>query len=299
MNAQVLSETRFDVHQSVTQSIIAAIEAGAGAFIMPWHGSGAAIAKPQNAHTKMEYHGVNILALWAEAYNRGYQSGYWASYRQWQEAGAQVRKGERGSIIVFVKRVEKEDEEGQTHDRLIARATRVFNADQVTDWQPPIAYVPAQPFDVLEAVETFVVATKAIIEHGRTRACYQIDGDYIEMPERGRFIGKTASEAGEAYSATLLHELVHWSGANHRLDRDLTVGMNTITRAAEELVAEIGAAFLCADLGVSNTPRPDHAAYVASWLQALKDDGRAIFRASHLANMATTYLHELVAANEW
>jgi antirestriction protein ArdC len=156
-----------------------------------------------------------------------------------------------------------------------------------------------QSFDILESADTFVVATRAIIEHGRTRACYHIVDDLIEMPDRNRFIGNTGMEASQAYIATILHELVHWSGAKHRLDRDLTVGMDMTARAAEELVAEIGAAFLCADLGVSNTPRPDHAAYVASWLQALKEDGRAIFRAAHLANVATNYLHELVAANEW
>ena len=299
MNAEVLSKSRLDVHRTVTESIIAAIEAGAGEFIMPWHGAGAAITKPQNAYTKMEYHGVNILALWAEAYNQGFQSGYWASYRQWQEAHAQVRKGERGTVIVFVKRVEQENNEGEAETRLIARATRVFNADQVEGWQLPASQIDVKPSDVLESVETFVSGTKAEIIHGRTRACYHITDDLIEMPDRTRFIGNTPEDAGQAYMATLLHELVHWSGAKHRLDRDLHIGMDRSKRAAEELIAEIGAAFMCADLGVSNVPRPDHAAYVASWLQALKNDGRAIFQAAHLANVATNYLHELVAANEW
>ena len=95
MNTQVLSHQRFDVYRAVTDSIVTAIEVGAGEFAMPWHGQGAAIAKPQNAHTRMEYHGINVLALWAQAHAMGYGSGYWGTYRQWQEVGAQVAKGEK------------------------------------------------------------------------------------------------------------------------------------------------------------------------------------------------------------
>ena len=112
MNAEVLSNTQFDVHRAVTESIVKAIEAGAGEFIMPWHSNGAAIAKPQNAHTKMEYHGINVMALWAEAYGRGYQSGYWATYRQWREVGAQLKNDGKGTGIVFYKKLERETHSG-------------------------------------------------------------------------------------------------------------------------------------------------------------------------------------------
>jgi antirestriction protein ArdC len=284
----------------VTDSIIAAIEAGAGEFIMPWHGDGVAIAKPQNAMTKMEYHGVNVLALWAQAYVGGYRSGYWASYKQWQRVGAQVVKGAEGSTIVFFKRIEGGEpaESEQPSIRLVARASRVFNADQVAGWEPPThprSYVGAQ---TLESVETFITATKAEVHRTGSAACYRIRDDYIEMPDRARFTGSPTTSATEAYSATLLHELIHWSGAKHRLSR-FGEGVPKEELAAEELVAEIGAAFLCADLGVSNQPRPDHAAYVAHWLQLLKNDTRAIFTASRLANQAAMYLHELVSANDW
>lgn len=299
MNAEVLSPTRFDIYRAVTDSIIAAIEAGAGEFVMPWHGDGVAIAKPQNALTKMEYHGVNVLALWAQAYVSGYRSGYWASYKQWQHAGAQVVKGAEGSTIVFFKRIEGEPSEGdQPSIRLVARASRVFNADQVAGWDPPAPPRLYGDAETLESVETFIAATKADVHRTGSIACYRIRDDYIEMPDRFRFTGSPTTTATEAYSATLLHELVHWSGAKHRLAR-FDEGVPKDALAAEELVAEIGAAFLCADLSVSNKPRADHAAYVAHWLQLLKNDARAIFTASRLANQAAMYLHELVSKNDW
>jgi antirestriction protein ArdC len=299
MNAQVPSHTRFDVYRAVTDSIIAAIEAGVGEFIMPWHGDGVAIAKPQNALTHMEYHGVNVLALWAQAYVSGYRSGYWASYKQWQNAGAQVVRGAEGSTIVFFKRIEGEPVEGeQSTVRLVARASRVFNADQVEGWQQPPASRSLGDPQTMESVETFIAATKAKVYRAGNIACYRIPEDHIEMPDLSRFTGSPTISATEAYSATLLHELVHWAGARHRLGR-FGDGVPKGDLAAEELVAEIGAAFLCADLGVSNQPRIDHAAYVAHWLQLLKKDTRAIFTASRLANQAANYLHELVSANEW
>lgn len=299
MNAEVPLAARFDVYRAVTDSIVAAIEAGAGEFIMPWHGNGAGIAKPQNAVTRMEYHGINVMALWAEAYLSGYQSGVWASYKQWQSVGAQVVKGAQGSAIVFYKRIENEQPtDGERASvRLIARASRVFNADQVARWEPPIPPRSYGEAEVTESVEAFVQASGAEIHHTGTIARYSIRDDYIEMPDRHRFTGSPTMSATEAYSATLLHEMVHWAGAKHRLGR-FGDGIPKEELAAEELVAEIGAAFLCADLWVTNEPRPDHAAYVAHWLQWLKNDPRAIFTASRLANQAATYLHELASRND-
>jgi len=299
VNTEVPSHQRFDIYRAVTDSIIAAIEAGAGEFVMPWHGSGAPIGKPQNAHTRMEYHGINVLALWAHAHERGYQSGYWGTYRQWQEVGAQVVKGEKSSTIVFFKRIEDEPEDDgeQRANRLFARASRVFNADQVTGWTPPEERHPPGNAEVMESVATFIKATKAEVQWGGKMACYHITDDYIEMPDTGRFRDTPTSSATEGLGATILHELVHYSGAKHRLARFEGV-IKKEDVAAEELVAELGAAFLCADLGVTNEPRPDHAAYVANWLQLLKNDTRAIFTASRLANQAAIYLHELASAGE-
>ena len=300
MNTEVLSHQRFDIYRTVTESIIAAIETGAEEFVMPWHGSGAPIAKPQNAHTHLEYHGINVLALWAHAHDRGYQSGYWGTYHQWQEVGAQVVKGEKSSTIVFFKRIEEEaPQEGEKpFNRLFARASRVFNADQVSGWVAPAErYIPGKA-EVIESLANFVKFTGAAVQWGGALACYHIVGDYIEMPAKERFLDTAASSATQNLGATLLHELVHWSGAKQRLAR-FEASAKKQDVAMEELVAELGAAFLCADLAVTNEPGPYHAAYIASWLQLLKNDTRAIFTASRLANQAAMYLHELASAGEW
>ena len=287
---------RFDVHRVITESIIAAIEDGAGQFVLPWHSSGAAIAKPENARTKMQYHGINVLALWAKAHSARFGSGYWASYKQWQQLGAQVASGQRGTVIVFYKQMEGDESDegnGETSNRLLARASRVFNADQVTGWPPPVTVAAKAPVQVIEAASAFVDATKAIIFHKMEGgAFYDIRCDTITLPNPVLFVGTDASTATEEYYATLLHELVHWSGANHRLARKL-FDVSKHERASEELVAEIGAAFLCSDLGVTNAPRPQHAAYIASWLELLRSDVRAVFAASRLAHQAAVYLHGL------
>lgn len=294
----IASKTRTDVYRTITERIVEAIERGAGNFVMPWHGSN--IARPQNAFTGSDYHGVNILALWAEACLSGFATGWWATYKQWQEAGGQVRKDEKASTIVFFKRLgEDEAEEGEAEGRrvrLVARASRVFNADQVDGWAPPAPLYPFGSAEAILSVSALIQSSRAIIRHGGNMACYRINEDRIDMPPIEDFVGTLTSSPTEAYSATLLHELVHWTGAAHRLDRGFGEGFDMERLAAEELVAEIGAAYLCADLGVSNQPRPDHAAYVAHWLKLLKDDNRAIFTASRLADRAATFLHDLAAA---
>lgn len=288
---------RPDIYRSITESIVAAIEAGAGAFVMPWHRGGTDNAKPENAYTRMEYHGVNVLTLWAAAVSRGYEAGYWASYKQWQQLGAQVREAEWGTPIVFYKRREPSTSPAEHDDEpprspMIARASHVFNVAQVVGWQPPPLPCSGSPVAALPTVEAFVGATKAEVIHGGTCAYYHIGRDVITLPDRERFVGTATSSPTEAYAATLRHELVHWSGARHRLDRPLGAGSREAI-AREELVAEIGAAFLCADLGVANIPRLDHAAYVADWLRILRGDTRAIFTAAKSASTAARYLHEI------
>lgn len=293
------SAVRFNVYEEVTRSIIEAIEKGAVDYVMPWHSDGIAIGKPQNAFTKMEYHGINVLLLWAESFRQGYPSGYWASYRQWQETGAQVVKGQKGTTIVFYKRYEVEEEGGEKGERFVARASRVFNAAQVAGWIPSTSTYNREPDAPHESTALFVKATGAVIHYGGERAYYDIREDVIQMPDRFRFRATLDGDRREAESATLLHELTHWSGAANRLNRNFSERHKLAIVAEEELIAELGSAFLCADLGVSNMPRPDHAAYVASWLKALRDDKRAIFQAAKMANEAANWLHELTASSAW
>lgn len=294
MQTSVPSNDRFDLYRTVTDKIVAAIEAGAGTFVMPWH-VGAATGRPINALTGHGYRGVNVVALWAEAVMSGYGTGWWASYRQWERLGAQVRRSEHGTVIVFYNRLNTaptDELDDSDRFRLIARASRVFNLDQVDGWQPP---GPARVSiaETLAEVEAFVATTKAVVVHGGSRACFRRDYDRIELPEQDRFRGSPTSSASEAYYGTLLHELTHWSGAPHRLDRTFGTRFGDNDYAVEELVAEFGAAFLCADLRIANEPRPDHAAYVASWLEVLNDDRRAVFTAAARANEAATFLQGL------
>lgn len=294
MQTSVPSNNRFDLYRTVTDMIVSAIAAGAGIFVMPWHVS-AATGRPINALTGHDYRGVNVVALWAEAVMSGYGTGWWASYRQWKRLGAQVRRGERGTVIVFYNRLNTaptDDLDESDQYRLVARAFRVFNLDQVHGWEPPESAKPSM-VETLADVEAFVVATKATIIHGGSSACYRRSEDRIDMPARERFRGSPTSSPSEAYYGTLLHELTHWTGAPHRLDRTFGARFGDNDYAVEELVAELGAAFLCADLGIANEPRPDHAAYVASWLEVLNDDRRAVFTAAARANDAATYLQGL------
>lgn len=301
MTDSVPSSERFDVYRTVTDKIIRAIETGVDPFVMPWHTAGGLMSRPVNAATKARYRGINVVALWAEAAMKGYSSGFWASYRQWQQLGAQVRKGEHGTVIVFYKEVERQDfgEPNGEMDKpyLIARASRVFAAEQVEGWERPIAALPSL-VEVIESADRFVKATRAAIEHGHEKACYVPRQDLIEMPDPDLFCGTGTSSPTESYYAVLLHELTHWTGAKHRLARELETRFGASAYAMEELVAELGAAFLCADLGVSCEPRPDHASYIHSWLAVLKYDRKAIFTAAGRASQATDFLADIVKAAE-
>ena len=219
--------------------------------------------------------------MWATAASNNYRSGIWATYAQWQELGAQVRKGEKSAFIVFWKfpnHVE-ETEEGEEEENKrgpIARGYNVFNADQVDGYSLPD--IPALPqTERIESADRFFAALNADIRHGGARAYYSKTEDFIQLPPFDVF------KESAAYYATLAHESIHWVGAPHRLNRDLKGRFGDEAYAAEELVAELGAAFLCADLNVENQPRPDHAAYVQNWLKVLRNDKRAIFTAASKA----------------
>lgn len=295
----VLSETRPSIYEAVTGQIIAAIEAGAGTYTMPWHGSIVPMAMPKNAATGMPYHGVNVVGLWAQAANKRLMSGYWASYQQWRKIGAQVRGGERGSLVVFYKKLDGEPDNDATDaadaPRFIIRQSHVFNAAQVDGWEHPIEKRPSQ-VEINAQIEAFVRATKADIRHGGIEACYRRHADYIAIPRPERFTGTPTSSATEAYYAVLLHELTHWTGAPRRLDRVFGREFGDREYASEELVAELGAAFLCSAFGIVNEPRPDHAAYIAHWLDILGRDSRAIFKAASMAQQAVEYLRTIATS---
>ncbi len=298
-----MKTAREDVYTQVTNNIIAAIEKGAGDWQMPWHRTGEGLNRPVNIDTSNAYRGINVLSLWAAAQARGFSTGSWGTYRQWQNKGCQVRKGEKSSLVVFYKEftVEEQLENGETEEgkRMMARAYYVFNADQVDGFEAPALPEPKDPVQVIAEADAFIQATGANIRHGGTQAYYRPphggDGDYIQMPEKDRFTGSETSSATECYYSTLLHELTHWTGITKRCDREFGKRFGDDAYAVEELVAELGAAFLCADLGVTLEPRADHAAYIESWLKVLKADKKAIFTAASQAAKATDFLAGLQA----
>jgi antirestriction protein ArdC len=297
MDATVPSERR-DIHAAITQTIIDAIEAGAGKSERPWHRPG--LQMPLNAATTNHYKGVNVVALWAQAIDRGYGSNLWASYKQWQDIGAQVRRGERGSLIVFYKRLEglplEQGDDAATGLKFVARASHVFNVQQVEGFEA-LPTGPSSDFQANAEAEAFTRAVGADVRHGFATACYRRDTDSIAMPDRSAFVGTATSSPVQSYYGVLLHELTHWTGPPHRLARDMGKRFGDQAYAMEELVAELGAAFLCSALGIAAEPRPDHAAYVANWLQVFKGDPKAIFTAASKAQEAFEHLAFLATRN--
>jgi antirestriction protein ArdC len=297
MEQNAMKKARPNIYEDVTNQILQTIhDQPDGKFMMPWHRpAGTASMIPRNATTKNAYRGMNILMLWLSADANKYPSGEWASYKQWEAAGAQVRKGERSTPIIFYKQfeveTEKPDDDGK---RFMARTSVVFNAAQVEGYTPAgIAETPNYGAVTLsEDFKRLVAATGAVVHTGGARAFYRTDTDEITMPPMSLFHDTPTQPRDEGYMSTLAHELGHWTGAKHRLDRNLSGNkrFGNHAYAAEEIIAEMTAAFVAAHLGLSNEPRPDHAQYIAHYLKMMRDDSRAIFKAAADAEKATAYL---------
>lgn len=292
-----MSGDRFDIHRHITDQIITMLDGATSDFHLPWHGAARDIVRPVNVASRNAYRGINILSLWAAAIEKGYSSGLWGTFKQWSEAGAQVRRGEKAAYIVFYKQViagakETDDEGEASSQRFVARGTPVFAAEQVDGWTAPTQYpASASVMTPIEHAETFVAATGAVIIQSGSRAFYRPSTDSIHLPPHEAFIGTPTSSATEAYYATVFHELIHWTSHPNRCNRELGRRFGEAVYAMEELVAELGAAFLCADLHVASTPHPDHAHYLASWLAVLRQDKRAIFTAASKASEAAAFLN--------
>lgn len=287
------------LYESVTQSIITAIEANPGKPAMPWHRDATApLFVPENALTRKAYQGINTVVLWVSAQQQGFTSPIWATYRQFAELGCQVRKGEKSTPVVFYKSFEVTADPEQSEDdgqRRVARTSAVFNCAQVDGFPEPVAVPDLGPIVRSERFDAFVAATGAVIAHGGDRAFYQPSTDTIRMPDEARFCGTTTMARDESYMSVLAHELAHWSGAKSRLNRNFGKRFGDAAYAAEEIVAELSAAFISAELGIACTPRADHAQYIAQYLQLLKSDCRAIFTAAAKANQAVAYLEAFSA----
>ena len=289
---------RRDVHADITATIIAAVNADPGHPMMPWRRSGKPLWMPENALTKSRYNGINIIALWAAAELRGFTSSVWATYKQYQTMDAQVRKGAKAEMVVFYKDCAVEPDPANDSDdgkRRVARASYVFNAADVDGFVPPDPPARMGPIERNTAADRFVTATGARVEHGGASAYYRPSADLIQMPDEALFCGTGTMTRDESYYAVLLHELTHWTAPDKRCNRDLSKRFLKAEVAGEELVAEIGSAFLCAELGITQDTRADHAQYIHHWMDLLKDDPRAIFTAAAKASEAVSYLKRFSA----
>jgi len=285
-----------DVYTRITNKIVADLEQGVRPWMKPWSASHTAgrITRPLR-HNGLPYSGINVLMLWASSIEQGFAAPVWMTYRQACELGAHVRKGEKGSLVVYANTIVKteDDGEGNEVEREIPfmKGYTVFNAEQI-EGLPERYYArpeaPAEPAMRIARAEAFFQATAADIRYRGDRAFYSAEGDYIQMPAIEAF------RDAESFYATLAHESTHWTKHPSRLSREFgRKAWGDEGYAREELVAELGAAFLCADLGLTPEVRDDHAAYIATWLTVLKGDKRAIFSAAAHAQRAADFLHGL------
>lgn len=297
-----MAAKKTDVYIRVTDQIVKALETGVRPWHKPWNAEHAAgkITRPLRG-TGEAYQGINVLMLWSEAVDRGYAAPIWMTFRQAKELKANVRKGEKGTQVVYANKLtvtETDESTGEDTERKIPfmKAYTVFNVEQI-EGLPPHFYATVDPkIDPCERnvqVETFVGATRADIQYGGNRASYSVSEDKVRMPRFEFF------ENPESYYATIIHELTHWTRHPNRLDRDFgRKRWGDEGYAMEELVAELGAAFLSADLSITPEVREDHAAYIENWLTVLKNDKRAIFTAAAHAQRAVDHLHSLQPALE-
>jgi antirestriction protein ArdC len=287
---------RTDIYTRVTVRIIAELEKGVRPWLKPWNAEHIAgrITRPLRFNGQ-PYKGVNVLMLWASSVSQGFAAPIWITFNQANDLGAHIKKGSKGSLVVYADRITKtetgDDGEETEHDIFFMKGYTVFNVEQI-EGLPEHYYAVATPqlgpAPRIDTAELFFANTHADIRHGGNMAYYSQEPDYVQMPPFEAF------RDAESYCSTLAHELCHWTKQPKRLAREFgRKKFGDEGYAREELVAEIGAAFLCCDLGITPEPREDHAAYLDHWLKVLKEDKRTIFQAAAHAQKAADYLHGL------
>jgi antirestriction protein ArdC len=286
-------QDRASLYQEITDKIIAELEAGRLPWVQPWGTSAvqAPLAMPKNAATKRRYSGINVLILWGAVVQHGFPGQSWLTFRQALSLGGNVRKGERGTTVVFADRFIPDQERARAREQgdepnaipFLKRFT-VFNVAQCNGLPSDLVTVPPPVPDgrILPEVEALIRASGADLRLGGDKAFYSPALDYIQVPRPEAYFEPIN------WHRTALHELGHWSGAPNRLGRDLSGSYGSKSYAREELVAEMTAAFTCATLGITPTLR--HADYIGSWLEVLREDDRAIVRAAGAASKAAEFL---------
>lgn len=283
-----------DLYTEVTNKIVAQLEAGTLPWVKGWSTAGGSMM-PMNAISNRPYSGINVLLFWASA-ECGWKRPRFLTFKQALEAGGHVRKGEKGMKLYFFKQLQITDAHNPDETKRIPmlREYTVFNVEQCDGLPDHVIYGPkGAPAPVNHdrretLADEFIVVTGADLREGKGVPCYVPSKDFITVPSFAEF-----HDAPEFYAAAF-HELAHWTGHKARLDRDLKTRFDTDAYAMEELVAELTAAFVCAEFGLDNA-HANQAAYLAGWLKVLKQDSRAIFHVASKAQAAANYLRD--AAN--
>jgi antirestriction protein ArdC len=273
-----------DIYQEVTDRILNALEQGTAPWLKPWDSTGLD-GLPLNASTGRAYNGINILLLWLTAYERSYTDSRWLTFRQAKALGGAVRKGEKGTLVTFWKVFEKKQDDGTIDKIPVLKHFTVFNVAQVDGLALTELDNHKQPPQgpTYEAAQAVLDNSGAQVLHGKPYAYYSPTADHIGIPPKARF------DSIEAYWATLLHELTHWTSHPSRCGRKVEGRFGSDAYAREELVAEMGSAFLCAQVGVP-LEGLQHDSYLDHWIRILQEDKRAIIRAASQARKASEFL---------
>jgi antirestriction protein ArdC len=284
-------ERRGSLYAEVTARVIAELEEGRLPWVQPWDCAACGCAMPENGATGRRYSGINVLILWGAVIERGYRSQRWLTFRQAPNLGGHVRRGEKGTTICYADRFTPRAEEERARDedreaRAIAFLKRftVFNVDQCEGLPDELVRVPELPSEreTIPQAEALIAATGTDFRIGGSEAFYSPAADFVQVPPQQAY-----PEQINWYRTTL-HELGHWTGHRSRLARDFSGAFGSAAYAREELVAEMASAFVCASLSIQPTVR--HADYVGAWLEVLREDEKAIFRAASAASKAADYL---------
>ena len=268
-----------DVHAKISEDIISAMESCEGKGRSLWDRQ---CDLPMNLLSRKPYTGINTVHLWASSLHHEYGSPFWLTYKQAQELGGQVRAGEHGTSAVFYKQVpDKDPEDDAMH--MILKSFTVFNLAQIDGIENPEEKEKTL-FEILADGERLLEKSPVTITEGGNRAYYRPSTDEICLPPRAEFVDR------ESFYSTAAHEMIHSTGHASRLDRDLKGRFGESAYAMEELVAELGSAFLCAGIGIHAQTRQDHAHYLKSWIRILKEDKKAIFTASSAASKAASFI---------
>jgi antirestriction protein ArdC len=282
-----------NLHKEITDRIVARLRAGVVPWRQPWSGKGHGVM-PRNALTNRAYSGANVILLWSRAQESAFTDPRWLTFKQALELGGNVRKGEKGECVIYVSKVIRADEKtGERRAIPFLKAYTVFNVAQCDNLpakvlDPNAAERVTNPNARDEIADAFMASTGATIRHGEARAYYQPAGDFVNMPPFETFTNASR------YYGVAFHELGHWTGAEKRLNRTFGKRFGDRAYSAEELVAELTSAFLCAEFGFDNDGQD--AAYIAHWIEFLEEHDKAIVAAAAAASRAVEYMRGLAIA---